>query len=165
MATKTCPNCAAEIPAAASRCKHCFHEFEESEGRGGRGPLLLIGLVAAMVCVGAAVMYYVTNYQSVKRNVVIDEETESVVWTRTYHDKMETERLPFEEVEKIEVVMGGKEATWEVYVHTTDGERKLLNQSEDTSLLSYTEHVAHVLEKPWFETRNIKGFGEKYSID
>jgi dihydropyrimidinase len=30
VATKTCPSCDAEVPAAALRCKYCFHDFTEA---------------------------------------------------------------------------------------------------------------------------------------
>ena len=123
---------------------------------------MIIGLIAAMVCVGAGVMYYVLNFQSVKRNVVIDEETQSVVWTRTYADKVETDRLPFAEIEKVENIMGGSNATFEVMLVTTDGERFLLNQSNDVPLESYAQHISHVIEKPLVQVRKIKGFGEQY---
>ena len=162
MATKTCPNCGAEVPLAATRCKHCFYEFEKSPKNRSSGLLLILGLVVAMVLSGAGVMYYLLNVQSVKRNVVIDQETHSIVWTRTYADKVETERLPFDDVVKVEHIFGGKDATFEVVVITTNGERKVLNQSDDAPLTSYAEHVAHVMDKPFLNIRKVKGFGEKY---
>ncbi len=165
METKTCPNCGEEVPTTASRCKHCFHDFSEKPAVKNKGLLMVVGLLAAMMCLGAAVMYYVLNYQSVKENVVIDEDTKSVVWTRTWADKMETDRLSFDDVVKIEVVLGGKDSTWEVALITRNGERRIINESNDVSLASYAKHISNLMDKPLEEIRKIKGFGEKYSLD
>jgi len=163
---KTCPSCGAMVPTAATRCKHCFHEFGAGEtSKKSSGLMLLLGTIAAMLCVGAAAMYYVVNHQAVKRNVVIDQETASVVWTRTSSQGTETDRLPFAEIREIELVIGGKRATWEVYANTIGGEQKLLNSSHDGTLEGYAEHISHVMEKPVVEVRNMKDFDEKYTRD
>ena len=167
MSKKSCPSCGAEVPSAATRCKHCFHEFGADEGlpKKSSGLVLLLGTIAAMVCVGAAAMYYVVNHQAVKRNVVIDQETASVVWTRTSSQGTETDRLPFADIKEIEFVIGGKRATWEVYAVTQGGSKKLLHQSDEGSLEGYADHISHVMEKELVEVRNMKNFDERYTLD
>jgi len=163
---KTCPSCGAEVPTAASRCKHCFHEFGSDDvPKKSSGLILLVGTIVAMLCVGAAAMWFVVNHQAVKRNVVIDQETASVVWTRTSSQGTETERLPFQDIKELEFVIGGKRATWEVYAVKLDGDKKLLHQSDEGSLEGYADHLAHVMEKELVEVRNMKNFDEKYGID
>ncbi len=166
MSKKTCPSCGAEVPTAASRCKHCFHEFGSDDvPKKSSGLILLVGTIVAMLCVGAAAMWFVVNHQAVKRNVVIDQETASVVWTRTSSQGTETERLPFQDIKELEFVIGGKRATWEVYAVKLDGDKKLLHQSDEGSLEGYADHLAHVMEKELVEVRNMKNFDEKYGID
>ena len=167
MSKKTCPSCGQMVPTAASRCKSCFHDFsaEDQPKKKSGGILLLLGTVAAMVCVGAVAMYYVVNHQAVKRNVVIDQESASVVWTRTSSQGTETDRLPFAELKELEFVIGGKRSTWEVYAVNLDGDKKLLHSSNEGTLEGYAEHISHVMEKPVVEVRNMKNFDEKYTLD
>ena len=165
VSTKTCPSCGEVVPAAATRCKHCFYEFHAAPKKKGAGILLILGTIAAMVCVGAGVMYYVLNVQAVKQNVVVDQETTSIVWTRTYADKTETDRLPFADVREIELVIGGKKSTWEVNVITNEGKRIMLHQSSDTNLKGYADHLSNVMDKPLVEVRNLKNFDEQYTLD
>ena len=166
MSKKTCPSCGAMVPTEATRCKHCFHEFgSDAPKKKTGGLLLLLGTIAAMACVGAVAMYYVVNHQAVKRNVVIDQETASVIWTRTSSQGTETDRLPFAEIKEIELVVGGKRATWEVFAVTIGGDKKLLHSSSEGTLEGYAEHISHVMEKPVVEVRNMKNFDEKYTDD
>lgn len=166
MSKKSCPSCGAEVPSAASRCKHCFHEFGAEDGpKKSSGLVLLLATVAAMVCVGAGIMWYVVNHQAVKRNVVIDQETASVIWTRTSSQGTETDRLPFSEIKEIELVIGGKKATWEVYAVRLNGEKTMLHQSSESTLEGYADHISHVMEKPLIEVRNMKNFDEQYTLD
>ncbi len=166
MSKKSCPSCGAEVPSAASRCKHCFHEFASDDApKKSSGFIILLATVAAMVCVGAGAMWYIVNHQAVKRNVVIDEETASVVWTRTSSQGTETDRLPFAEIKELEFVVGGKKATWEVYAVQLDGDKKLLHSSSEGTLEGYADHISHVMDKPLVEVRNIKNFDEQYTLD
>ncbi len=166
MSKKTCPSCGAMVPTAASRCKHCFHEFGADDApKKSSGLVLMLATLAAMICVGAGAMWYVVNHQAVKRNVVIDQETASVIWTRTSSQGTETDRLSFAEIKEIEFVIGGKRSTWEVYAVQLDGDKKLLHQSNEGSLEGYADHISHVMEKPLVEVRNMKDFDEQYTVD
>ena len=116
-------------------------------------------ILAIMAVSGAAVMFYITNFHSVKENVVIDEETKSVVFTRTYADKLESDRLSFNDVEKIESVVGGSK--WEVALLLKNGDRKVINRSVDQNLHPYAVHIAAVMERPLVQVNEIAGFGEQ----
>jgi hypothetical protein len=164
---KTCPSCGAEVPSAASRCKHCFHDFAEGDDAPKKtsGIVVLAVLIVALLGAGFGIAWYAQKNIWVKQNIVIDQETQSVVWTRTTADGTSTERLPFADIKELEFVIGGKKATWEVYAVKHDGDKKILNQSDDGTLDGYADHLAHVMEKPLVEVRNMKNFDEQYTLD
>lgn len=159
MSTKSCPSCLEDVPAAAPRCKHCFHDFSEAPPRKSNGLVGLLGLLAAMAVIGAGTFWFVSN-RSAQENIVVDESTASIVFTMKYSDRMETERIGFDEVAQVELVMGGGEATWVVNVVTNDGERKAIKLSDDSSLKGYAEHIAAVMDKPLVENSKARGFGD-----
>jgi hypothetical protein len=164
---KTCPSCGAEVPSAASRCKHCFHDFGAGEDapRKTSGVIILLVLIVALLGAGFGIATYAQKNIFVKQNIVIDQETESVIWTRTTTDGMSTERLPFSEIKELEFVIGGKKATWVVYAVKNDGEKKLLHQSNEGTLEGYADHLSHVMKKDLVEVRNMKNFDEQYTLD
>ena len=159
MSTKTCPSCHEDVPVAAPRCKHCFHDFSEEPPKKSSGLVGLLGLLAAMAVIGAATFWFVSN-RSGQENIVVDESTSSIVFTTKYSDRMETERVGFDEVATVELVMGGSEATWVVNVVTNDGDRKAIKLSDDSSLKGYAEHIAAVMDKPLVEDSKARGFGD-----
>jgi len=159
MSTKSCPSCAEEIPVAAPRCKHCFHDFSEEPAPKGKGLLGLLGLLAAMAVIGATTFWFVSG-RAGQENIVVDEETHSIVFTTKYSDRMETDRITFDEVANVELVMGGSEATWVVNVVTNTGERRALKLSDGQSLKGYAEHIAAVMDKPLVENSKARGFGD-----
>lgn len=159
MATKTCPSCAAEVPVAASRCKYCFHDFTEAPPKKKSGLIGLAALLALMAVIGTGTLGYVYYYQAAERTVV-DQETKSIVITRTTATGTSTERVDFERVVKVEHVMGGENATFEVVAVTSDGERVIIKQSDEKPLKGDAEHIASVIGKPMEEVRNIKTFGD-----
>lgn len=159
MATKTCPSCAAEVPVAASRCKYCFHDFTEAPPKKKSGLVGLALLLAAMAIFGAGTLGYIFYFQAAERTVV-DQETKSIVITRTTATNTSTERVPFDRVTKVEHVMGGEKATFEVVAVTGDGSRYIIKQSDEKPLQGDAEHIASVIGKPMEEVRNIKTFGD-----
>ena len=159
MATKTCPSCAAEVPVAASRCKYCFHDFTEAPPKKKSGLIGLAALLALMAIIGTGTLGYVYYYQAAERTVV-DQETKSIVITRTTATGTSTERVDFDRVVKVEHVMGGENATFEVVAVTSDGDRVIIKQSDEKPLKGDAEHIASVIGKPMEEVRNIKTFGD-----
>jgi hypothetical protein len=158
MSTKSCPSCSAEVPNEALRCKHCFHDFN-AEPEKKNSPLPLLFLLATIALMGLGTFTYIHKNNAAER-IVVDQETESIVITRKTASETTTNRVPFANVEKVEHVMGGKKAMFEVVAVTTSGERVLLKQSDDKPQQGHAEHMARVMDKPYVEVRNIKTFGD-----
>lgn len=158
MANKTCPACGADVPQVAQRCKHCFHDFDEAPKKKS-GMVVLLGFVAVMAILGAGVLSWIL-YFSVAEKIIVDAETQSIVITRTSATDTESERIPFASIEKIEHVMGGERAMFEVVAVTTDGRRYIIKQSSDAPLIGHAEHIAAVVKKPMVQVKNIRGFGD-----
>ncbi len=160
MSTKSCPSCGSEVPAAASRCKHCFHDFSEAPAKSGNAGLLgFLVMLLVMVGIGYGVFFFV-NSRAATENIVIDEESASIVFTKTFTDHIETERITFDEIAKVEYRIGGQDATFVVRVVTLDGRERNLKLSDDKQLSGYAEHVAHLMEKPMVEKKLQRGFGD-----
>jgi hypothetical protein len=146
MSSKECPSCGAEVPEAATRCKECFHDFsaEPAKAMGYTAPLVVLGSVAAMAVVGSIVLFTIF-LQPVEEHIFVDGETQSVIWTTKYRTGIETERLMFDRVVKLEHV--GKGDTFQVIAVTTDGERKIIHEDHE-SLDSEARHYAKLMDKP-----------------
>lgn len=146
MSSKECPSCGAEVPAAATRCKECFHDFsaEPAKGMSLVGPLVVLASVAAMAIVGSIVLF-VIFLQPVEEHIFVDEETQSVVWTTKYRTGIETDRLMFDHVVKLEHI--GKGDTFQVIAITTDGERKVIHE-DHRPLDSEARYYAKLMDKP-----------------
>ena len=63
-------------------------------------------------------------------------------------------------IEKIEHVMGGENAMFEVVAVTSDGKRYIVKQSGDAPLLGDAEHIAAVVGKPILKVKNVRGFND-----
>ncbi|MCK6502353.1 zinc ribbon domain-containing protein [Myxococcota bacterium] len=158
MATKTCPSCGADVPTAANVCKHCFHDFNEVVQKKTNPLVIMLGFLVAMAVVGAALFAHL-YYNNAAERIVVDAETQSIVISRTTASGTTTDRIPFSDVQKIEHVMGGDKAMFEVVAITSDGERVII-QTSDKPLLGHAEHIAAVVDKPWEDIRTIKTFGD-----
>jgi hypothetical protein len=158
MAQKDCSSCGATVPVEAFRCKHCFHDFTEKPKKNA-GPTVLLGFIAAMAVMGAGTFYWVYNNQASER-IVVDAETQSIVITRTSASGVDSNRVAFDTVEKIEHVMGGEDAMFEVVAVTLEGGRYIIQSSGDKPLKGPAEHIASVVGKPLVMVKNIKGFGD-----
>lgn len=158
MAQKDCPSCGASVPVEAFRCKHCFHDFTEKPKK-NNGPVILLGFIAAMAVIGAGTFWWVFNNQSQER-IVVDAETRSIVITKTSGAGVDSTRVSFDSVEKVEHVMGGSSAMFEVVAVTLDDQRYVVQQSDDKPLKGNAEHIASVIGKPMVEVKNVKGFGD-----
>ena len=156
MSTKTCPSCGEEVPAAANRCKECFHDFTEDAPAKTSGPIILLATLAAMAVV-AALTFFVVSQRPLDQRILVDEETESVVWTTTYRTGPVTERLRWDEIVKIEHVTTSGGAH-EIIALTNTGDRKVIERSEGNPLRANAEHYAQVMEKPLDLIDNTRGF-------
>ncbi len=158
MSTKDCPSCGAVVPAAATRCKECFHDFTEddlTQRSSSSGMLLILGTIAAMVLVGAATLWFITS-NPLEERILVDEETQSVVWTRQYRTGPQTDRLRFSEIMKLEYVLKAN-GDFEVAALTSTGDRKII-QSGSRPLRTEANQYAKMMDKPLEEIDNTTGF-------
>jgi hypothetical protein len=157
--TKTCPSCSAEVPVEASRCKHCFHDFAEAAAKPSRSnPMIaLLGFILLLCVVGGGTFYFIGERAASERTV-IDPETQSIVFTKKYADRTETDRVAFSNIAKIEHIFGGPHATFEVVAIATDGERYSIKESNEGTLLGYAEQMAGIMKKPMEDIRKVQGF-------
>ena len=89
---------------------------------------------------GAAFFYAMRENQA-SEHIVVDKETTSIIFTTKYADRTETDRISFDDVAKVEMIIGGDIATFEVYVVTLSGESLMVNQSKEKTLRGYAEHI------------------------
>jgi len=155
MSTKICPSCSVEVPAQAARCKECFHDFTEVKGRNG-SPMMLLAAMAAMSVVGAFTFWWVSS-RPIEERILVDQETQSIIWTRKYNDGVKTERLRFERIAKLEYQIDGS-GDFTILAVTLDGERKTVMESDGTPIRSTAEQYAQLMEKPLEVVDNTRGF-------
>ena len=166
---KECPGdpgqvCGMMVPIDAQFCKHCMHDFSAKPKRSAGALGLLFGL-AAMALIGFGTMKYVEG-RNVTERIVIDEETRSVVFTtKGGSGGVNTDRVSFDQVAKVELVVGGSAATWEVALVTLDDNHRTISVSNDKPLTGYAEHVAGVMKKPLVKESKKRGFGGTTPFD
>jgi len=157
-ATKTCPSCDADVPVAARRCKTCFHDFDEAPARSGGGPLLLLGALALILALSASTFWYISSLPT-DVHILVDEPSRSVQWVRRYQDgHIETERLSFDDVTKLEYVItdGGD---FQVVAITQEGGRRIISENANTPLRTEAERYAGMMERPLDIVDNTLGLG------
>jgi len=159
MATKTCPSCGEEVPVVAARCKSCFFDFNEEPAANKGGMMGLLLLFAAMAVVGMGVFWYLHTQVAAER-VVVEEETQTIIITRKSAAKTEATRVAFGDVTRVEYVLGGETALYEIVAVTGDGERYVIQASDDSSLDVRAEHISRTMEKPLERVRNVKTFAD-----
>ena len=159
MATKSCPSCGEEVPAVAARCKSCFFDFNEEPEARTSGMIGLLVLFAAMAIVGMGAFWYLHTQVAAER-VVVEEETHSIIITRKSAAKTEATRVPFSEVTRVEYVLGGETAQFEIIAVSITGERYVIQASDDRPLDGRAEHVARTMEKPLEKVQNFKTYAD-----
>ena len=159
MATKTCPSCGEEVPVVAARCKSCFYDFNEEPEQNKSGMMGLLVLFAAMAMVGMGVFWYLHTQVAAER-VVVEEETQSIIITRKSAAKTEATRVAFNEVTRVEYVLGGETAMYEIVAVGINGERYVVQASDDAPLDVRAEHVARTMDKPFERVKNVKTFAD-----
>jgi len=85
-----------------------------------------------------------------------------VVWTTVRADGTESDRVAFDRIERVDFTVGGSSAMWEVAVILTNGERRLLNASNEENLAGYAVQVARIIGKPLEENRKVRGFSKAW---
>jgi len=159
MATKSCPSCGEEVPVVAARCKSCFFDFNEEPEAESSGMLGMLGLLAIMAVIGMGVFWYI-NTQFAAERVVVEESTQTIIITRTSAEKIEATRVPFSDVTRIEYVLGGDTALYEIVAVGANGDRHVVQASDDKTLDVQAEVVARTMEKPLERVKNIKTYAD-----
>lgn len=155
MKMKTCPSCDEDVPVSASRCKHCFHDFNEVSTKTS-GLLPILAGLAGMAVIGAGTLFWIIS-MPIEQKILMDQETESVIWTTKYRgDKVTTERLNWSEIGKFEYVITAT-GKHRIEAVTITGERHLIK--EDTSPLKTTgDRYSALAKKPLEVVDNTHGF-------
>ena len=157
MSTKTCPSCGIEVPTVAKRCKSCFHDFTEvRSNKGLTGLLVLLAAMAASSVAGAITLYLITAVP-LEENVLVDQDTQSVVWTRHYRSGIQTERLAWRDVTKLEYIVH-RNGGYELTAVTGDGTRKTVI-ARSSPLKSEATQYSELMKKPLEEINKSSGFG------
>ncbi len=161
MSTKICPSCGSEAPESATRCKQCFHDFSEPPAQRAKraGPLAVLASVAAMAVVGALILMFVVS-RPVEERVLVDQDTRSVVWTRKFRNTVETDRLMFDEIAKLEYVRTS-DGGFEIAAVATDGSRHIIQQDAEQDLRGEATQYARLMKKPLAEVDNTTRFGRE----
>ncbi len=152
---KDCPSCGGEAPLSARRCKSCFHDFDASPpSKSWAGPIaLLVSLAGMVVVVVVALLWIVSRPQ--EQRILVDQGSRSIVWTATYVSGTTTDRLAFDEIQRLEYVAhatGG----YEIAAVTHDGRRKII-QEGPSPLRGEARKYAELMERPLQEIDFKKG--------
>ena len=146
-ATKACPSCGTLAPESARRCKECFHDFTQQPRSYSRFVLPALAGLLFMAAVAAGVTTWITSYPTDQR-VLVDDTTHTIQWVRTWQDgRIETDRLSFDQVGKLQYINGGPTG-FQIVAITTTGEHKILESSPRKPLMGNAQRYAKVLGKP-----------------
>ena len=130
MSTKICPNCNAEVPGVAHLCKHCFHDFHVVVPK-KKSPLFTVLFLAVGTALVSAGVYAYSHSQNWTAKVSVDQETQSIVFTTTYADRTEADRVFWKDVSTIEYTKNTSPYQFEVAVVTVKGARHVYQQSNE----------------------------------
>jgi hypothetical protein len=156
MKTKDCPSCGLTVPKSASRCKECWHDFDTPETTGSwAGPIALLVSFAAMAFVGALVLGFIVM-QPTEERILVDQDTRSVVWTTQYRTGIETQRLLWDDILKLEYVTQ-RTGTYAIKALTTKGDRMVI-QEGPSPLRSEASQYAKLMEKELVVVDETTGF-------
>lgn len=156
MKTKDCPSCGLTVPKSASRCKECFHDFDAAPKKTSwAGPIALLMSMAAMAVV-AAVTLGVIVMRPTEERILVDQDTRSVIWTTQYRTGIETERLLWDDVLKLEYVTQ-RSGTYAIKALTTAGDRRVI-QEGPAPLKSEASQYAKLMEKELVVVDETTGF-------
>ena len=90
-----------------------------------------------------------------EEHILVDQQTESVVWTRQYRWGAETERLKWSEVAKLEYVV--RSGGYEVAAIAMNGDRFVIHEAV-APLKTTADQYAAMMEKPLDIVDQTRGF-------
>ena len=130
-------------------------DLDPNQSKRSRGPVILLASIAAMAIVGPLVLWKIVS-QPIEERILVDEETQSIIWTRVYRQGIETERLKWADIGRLEYVMRS-DGDFEILAIRTDGEAMVVQ--EGTQPLDGTaQHYAKVMERPLRTVDNTVGY-------
>jgi len=146
VSTKICPNCNAEVPGVAHLCKHCFHDFHMVVAK-KKSPLFTVLFLAVGTALVSAGVYGYIHGQNRTSKISVDQETESIVFTTTYADHTEADRVFWKDVSMVEYVKNTSPHQFEVAVVTVKGGRHVYQQGDEP--LEYpAQALADAIKRP-----------------
>lgn len=146
MSTKICPNCNAEVLGVAHLCKHCFHDFHMVLPK-KKSPLFTILFLAVGTALVSAIAYGYIHGQNRTFKISLDQETESIVFTTTYSDRTEADRVFWKDVSMVEYVKNTSPRPFEVAIVTTKGGRFVYQQS-DEPMENQAQQLSDMIKRP-----------------
>ncbi len=155
MTTKTCPSCGTEVPESAQRCKQCFHDFNEATPLSRRlvGPLILLAAFAGMAVVAVIALAVILSYPT-EQKILVDEATQSIVTITQYRTRRVTDRVRWDEVERLEHVE--RMGEYEIRAIGKDGLATTIERSEQP-LEGAAENYASLMGKPLSKISELSG--------
>ena len=103
--------------------------FKELLPRKGSIAFVILGLVALLLT-----RHLATSH--IQKRFVLDVETKSIVIAESTKDGTSVERLPFDKIVKLEHVIGGEEAKYEIVAVAENGDRLILNKADASLKMS-----------------------------
>ena len=152
---KTCEACGQNAPESANLCKHCFHDFDEQAPKGAASSsTLILGALAAMSVVAAVTITVITGYP-LDEEILVKEDTRSIVFAKLYRSGKETEVIKWDDIVRLEYVIsaGGSHA---IHAVTTSGESTPFHTSKG-SLKNEAQRYKTLMEKPLSMVDNSPG--------
>jgi hypothetical protein len=160
MSMKSCPSCGTDVPKAAARCKECFHDFLEEAPPKPNPMLTMLGGLAVMAIVGALTFNYISS-QPTDQKILVDQETESIIFTTPYRTGIETDRLNWSEIGKLEHHTSAR-GDFEIVAVELSGTRTTIQTDPDQTLLQTATIYSKMMGKPLEVIDNTPaGFGKK----
>lgn len=113
--------------------------------------LMLLGFLGVMAVLGAVTMGTITTFP-LDQKIQVHEETGYVITTTQYVSGVQTDRVPFSELERIEYIIVGN-GTFEILAHRKSGGTLLLSRSKKQRRAD-AQTYAEVMDMPFTETNN-----------
>ena len=136
------------------RIKSCFYDFIDDEKKPSAFPLALsVGLFLLCLIAFFSAQHLVSSH--VISQYVFDEETRSLIVGNNSNVGLSVERISFDDITKIEHVIGGKNATYEIVAVLRDGKRLIVRQSRD-SLSIHAENISRNIKVPYSSVNNTR---------
>jgi ribosomal protein L40E len=151
MKMKDCPSCGATVPKIARLCKHCFYDFQAVPKKKSNNLVGFLVLLIVLGGLGAGTFSYIYNTNAAEK-IIINEETQALVFTRTSASGTTTQVVNFEDVSKLEYVKAA--GKFEIVAVATDDSRHTIKVSEKP-LEGYAEHIANVIDRPMVVIDNL----------